>query len=91
MALQLADKLANFVENNERLWELKQGRDVFYGRGGGRGFGDRPPFPRGDRVGGGGPGQGGFGRGGGGAGGSAWGNRRDNRGPPREQRGPIRR
>lgn len=46
MALQLADKLSNFVENNERLLEMKQGRDVYYGRGGGgRGF-DRPPFPR---------------------------------------------
>ncbi|KAF0291563.1 Eukaryotic translation initiation factor 3 subunit C [Amphibalanus amphitrite] len=86
MALQLADKLANFVENNERLLEMKQGRDMYYGRGGGgRGFGDRPPFPRGDRVGG---GQGGYGRGGGGGG--AWGNRRDNRGPPRDQRGPRR-
>ena len=84
MALQLADKLSNFVENNERLLEMKQGRDMYYGRGGGgRGFVDRPPFPRGDRGPGGGPG--GFGRGGGGGG--AWGQRRnENRGPPRDQR-----
>jgi len=74
MALQLADKLSNFVENNERLLEMKQGRDVYYGRGGGnRGYQDRPQY-------------GGVYQGRGGGRGRDWGGQRGGRGG----RGPVR-
>ncbi|XP_046979246.1 eukaryotic translation initiation factor 3 subunit C [Schistocerca americana] len=45
LALQLADKVSNFIDSNERILELKQGN--FYNRGGNQGgFRDRQNFGR---------------------------------------------
>ncbi|XP_063219969.1 eukaryotic translation initiation factor 3 subunit C [Bacillus rossius redtenbacheri] len=45
LALQLADKVNNFVDSNERIFEMKQGN--FFNRSGNQGgFRDRQPFGR---------------------------------------------
>ncbi|XP_078741891.1 eukaryotic translation initiation factor 3 subunit C-like [Lampetra fluviatilis] len=41
LALQLAEKLGNLVDNNERVFDAKQGSFGYFGRGGGGG-GDQP-------------------------------------------------
>lgn len=67
MSLQLADKLANLVDNNERILKIRQGPFGFNRGNQQNRFGDRPQY--GNRQ----------GQQGGGGGGGNWQRRGDNR------------